>query len=87
MRRIVVRRFAFLGVFSISGELTCAAEEVDTSLRKGARAEDFEYSFCAGLLRFEAAFLFAFFDCDTLDLHSRCINVARVTRWNGHQHI
>ena len=43
--------------------------------------------YLAGTVRrvfFVIALLFAFFDCDTVDLYSRGIDIARVARRNGH---
>ena len=31
--------------------------------------------------------LLNFFDGDTDDLYSRCVDITRVTLWNGHKHI
>src|SRR6476659_9305150 len=51
------------------------------------RAEVFFVLLCALLVFFACTFLFVFFDGDTIDFYSRGIDIARITRWNGHQHI
>ena len=48
------------------------------------RTEDFFVVLCTLIV---GALLFAFFDGDTVDLHSWGIDVAGVPRRNGHEHI
>ena len=51
------------------------------------RTEVFFFVLGALLVCFAVTFLFAFFDGDTDDLYCWRIDVARVARGNGHQHI
>src|SRR5215216_867862 len=50
-------------------------------------AEVFFFVLCALLAFLVGPFLFTFFNGDVVDLYSRRIDVARVTRRNGHQDI
>ncbi len=51
------------------------------------RAEVFFVVLCALLVFFAKTFLFAFFNGDVIDLYGGSIDIARVTRRNGHQYI
>jgi len=84
-----VRSFELPGLLWISGWTTCemCACSIFLVVAREERAEAFFIVFCAPFVFFVAAFLFAFFNSDTVDLYSRSIGVAWVARWNGHQDI
>src|SRR5688572_14595248 len=58
-----------------------------SAVARGKFPEVFNCSFCAGFLPFEASFLFAFFDGDTFNFHSRGIDITWVARRDRHKYI
>lgn len=83
-----VRNLELFGLLKVFGCVISVSSVSSTfvELAREARAVAF---FPSGALfdSLAAVFLFTFFDSDTVDLHCRCIDVTRITRWNGHKHI
>ena len=80
-----VRNLELPGLLNAFGWTISVRTVFSTSLeaaREGG-AESF-FADCFGRALPEAAFLFGFFDGDTFDLYSRSIDVARITRRDGH---
>src|SRR5215213_3368671 len=80
------KRFGLLEVFDcVSGEgWVCSGSSEET---REECAEVFLAVFCALFDFLVEAFLFAFFDSDTVDFHSWSIHVTRVARRDGHEDV
>src|SRR5687767_13283039 len=76
IRKAFVTSFKFLGLLFVSGGAL--------SFLESTREEVFFIFLCA---LFVSAWLFAFFDGDTVDLYSGGIDIAWITRRNRHEYI
>ena len=91
-----VRNFELPGLLYVSKGVTGEPKASSASLvgavsffevTREERAEAFLTGLCARLFFVGETFLFAFFNGDVIDLYGGSIDIARVTRRNGHQYI